>query len=180
MKRFISRFAHPPALSFVSRVATLSVVGLLIGVAFFVHGCMNEHYRPRGHIDITFGISPSGDLLVFNAVGEGGRDLYLLHLKTFRVTRIAATPDYEVDPEFSPDGKSVVYAAGKPGDRADHLFLRSLVPVSHYWMVSRRAGGSRCVCGSSTTSSTYSRAAIPFRRDRSACSPRIPTTVATR
>ena len=52
--------------------------------------------------------------------------IYVLELKTHLVTRIAATPDYEVDPEFSPDGRSVAYAAGKPGDRADHVFLRSL------------------------------------------------------
>jgi Tol biopolymer transport system component len=42
------------------------------------------------------------------------------------VTRIASTPDYEVDPEFSPGEKLVVYAVGKPGDRADHIFLSSL------------------------------------------------------
>ncbi len=27
---------------------------------------------------------------------------------------------------FHTDGKSVVYSAGKPGDRADHIFVRSL------------------------------------------------------
>jgi Tol biopolymer transport system component len=64
--------------------------------------------------------------VVFNAGGEGGRDLYRLALTSLKVTRVAATPDYEVAPEYSPDGKSIVYAAGKPGDRADHIFLRSL------------------------------------------------------
>jgi len=87
---------------------------------------MNEHSRSRGHGDITFGISPRGDAIVFNAVGVGGLDLYLLDLKTRRVTRVAATPDYELDPQFSPNGMSIVYAAGKPGDRADHIFVRSL------------------------------------------------------
>ena len=97
----------------------------LVG-ALMIHGCNNEHSRPGGHRDITFGISPAGDAIAFNAVGVGGRDLFLLDLKTRRVTRIAATPEYEVDPDFAPDGKWIVYAAGKPGDRADHLFLRSL------------------------------------------------------
>ena len=87
---------------------------------------MIAHDRPGGHADITFTISPRGDAIVFSAVGDGGRDLYRLDLATRRVTCIAATPDYEVAPEFSPDGKSVVYAAGKPGDRANHVFLRSL------------------------------------------------------
>ena len=91
-----------------------------------VAGCMNAHDRPGGHADITFAVSPQGDAIVFNAVGDGGRDLYQLDIATLRVTRIAATKDYELAPEISPDGKSVVYAAGKSGDRADHIFLRSL------------------------------------------------------
>jgi Tol biopolymer transport system component len=79
---------------------------------------MKSHDRPGGHSDVTFGISPSGDAVVFNASGKGGRDLYLLDINKRQVTQIAATPDYEVDPQFSPDGESVVYAEGPrfPGD----------------------------------------------------------------
>ena len=98
----------------------------VLTIALIIRGCMNEHDRPGGHGDVTFGISPRGDKLVFNAVGDGGRDLYVLDLNSLAVERLAATPDYEVAPSFSPDGKSVVYAAGKPGDRADHLFVRRL------------------------------------------------------
>lgn len=101
-------------------------IALILGAAVFLRSCANEHYRPHGHVDMTFDISPDGNMLVFNAVGEGGRDLYILELATNIVTRIAATPEYEVAPSFSPDGKSIVYAAGAPGDRADHLFVRSL------------------------------------------------------
>jgi WD40-like Beta Propeller Repeat len=110
-------------------VATLITFAfLLFAVGLLLRGCMNQHTREREHAhgDIGFGISPRGDALVFNAVGVGGRDLYLLDLKTRRVTQIASTPDYEVDPQFSPDGMSIVYAAGRPGDRADHVFVRSL------------------------------------------------------
>ncbi len=99
---------------------------LTVAAALLLVGCTNGHDRPHGHSDMSFGISPSGGELVFNANGEGGRDLYRLDLTNFRVTRIAATPDYEVAPQFSPDGKTVVYAAGKPGDRADHIVIRSL------------------------------------------------------
>jgi Tol biopolymer transport system component len=102
------------------------VVVMLLAAGSALRGCWNQHDRPGGHGDISFSIAPGGDELVFNADGEGGRDLYRLDLKTRRVTRIAATPEYEVDPCVSPDGKSVVYVAGRPGDRADHLFLRSL------------------------------------------------------
>ena len=96
------------------------------GAVSALRGCMNQHDRPGGHGDISFSIAPGGGEVVFNAVGAGGRDLYRLNLKTHQVTRIAATPEYEVDPCVSPDGKWVVYAAGRAGDRADHLYLRSL------------------------------------------------------
>src|SRR5207248_6723878 len=69
---------------------------------------------------------PDGVTIVFNGAGEGGWDLYLLDLETRRVRRLAQTPGYELTPRFAPDGEAVVYAAGTPGDRADHLFLRSL------------------------------------------------------
>jgi Tol biopolymer transport system component len=95
-------------------------------IAFWIHGCMHAHTRPLGHEDITLSVSPDGNLLLFNADGQGGRDLYLLDLRTSHVTRIAGTPDYETAPSFAPDGKSIVYAAGQPGDRADHLFVRDL------------------------------------------------------
>ena len=94
--------------------------------ALLLSGDSNGHDRRGGHSDITFSISPRGDELVFNAIGEGGRDLYRLTLTSLKVTQIASTPSYEVDPEYSPDGMSVVYAAGDPSDRADHIFLRSL------------------------------------------------------
>ncbi len=93
------------------------------GVAHFLRGCASEHSRPIGHSDIAFDISASGRQIVFNASGKGGRDLYALDLKTGVVTRLTDTPDYEGAPAFSPDGKSLVYAAGAPGDRADHLFI---------------------------------------------------------
>ena len=100
--------------------------GLLLSVTLVASGCTDGHSRPAGHGDITVGISPSGETVVFNAVGAGRRDLFLLDLKTRQVTQVAATPDYEVDPQFSPDGKSILYAAGQPGDKADHIFRRSI------------------------------------------------------
>lgn len=102
------------------------VVASVVIVRNVLHGLMTAHYRPPDNRDVRFALSPQGDKLVFNARGQGGRDLYLLDLTMRRVTRIAETPEYEVDPKFSPDGLSVVYAAGVLGDRADHLFIRAL------------------------------------------------------
>ena len=104
----------------------LLTASLLGAVVWSLRGSMNQHFRPDGHRDVTFAVSPRGDAIVFNAAGQGGRDLYLLDLSNLSVKRIAETPDFEIDPSFSPDGKSVVYAAGRPGDRADHIFVRSL------------------------------------------------------
>src|SRR5258708_3733180 len=100
---------------------------LLVGVVVFIglvlrlRGCMTEHTRAFGVQDITFSFAPGGDQIVFNAVGDGGRGLFLLNLKTRQVIQITNTNDYETCPIFSPGGRSIVYAAGRPGDRADHL-----------------------------------------------------------
>ena len=93
---------------------------LVVGVALTIRASMTVHPRPPLHEDISFAISPR-DEMVFNAVGEGGRDLFMLDLTTLRVTRIDKTPDYEVAPCFSADGKTLVYAADQPGDRADRV-----------------------------------------------------------
>lgn len=109
-------------------LALSAVAVLFVAAAVFLKGCSQQHYRGHGHQDVTFDISIKGDQMVFNGAGQGGRDLYLLDLKTWHVTRVARTAKYEVDPVFSPNGKALVYAAGTPGDRADHLFVRSLNP----------------------------------------------------
>jgi Tol biopolymer transport system component len=79
------------------------------------------HYRPIGHGDTTIAVSPIDDAIIFNAIGTEGRDLYRLNLSGLDVTRIAETTDYETAPSYSPDGLRIVYAAGVPGDRADHM-----------------------------------------------------------
>jgi Tol biopolymer transport system component len=108
---------------------TMSVTFRLMVIAAFFSLCgcplgsSRDHYRPPGHSDTTIDVSPQDDAILFNAAGTGGRDLFLLSLSDFKVTRIAETPEYETTPSFSPDGQSIVYAAGIPGDRADHIFV---------------------------------------------------------
>jgi Tol biopolymer transport system component len=85
-------------------------------------GTPRDHYRPHGHQDTTIAVSPNDDAILFNSVGTGGRDLYVLDLTDLTVTRVAETPDYETAASFSPDGLQIVYSAGVPGDRADHIF----------------------------------------------------------
>ena len=102
-----------------SRLMTCVAIVCLCGCPL---GTPHDHHRPHGHGDTTIAVSPTDDAILFNAVGIGGRDLFLLDLTELKVTRIAETPDYETAPSFSPDGQQIVYAAGVFGDRADHIF----------------------------------------------------------
>lgn len=105
----------PSTFRFMNCVAMVCLCGCPLGTP-------RDHYRPIGHGDTTVAVSPMDDAILFNAVGTGGRDLYRLDLTNLTVTRIAETPEYETAPSCSPDGLRIVYAAGVPGDRADHIF----------------------------------------------------------
>ncbi|MFI5386390.1 MAG: hypothetical protein ACHQ50_09750 [Fimbriimonadales bacterium] len=105
--------------TFFAAVAFLVLVSML-------SGCWKEEDRSSSHTDVTFSISPKDDSLVFNAKGDGGRDLYVLDLKRKHVTRISKSPDYESEPSFSPDGKAVAFVARPPGDRGNHIFIQSV------------------------------------------------------
>jgi Tol biopolymer transport system component len=99
---------------------------LFLALVSTVSGCRDEEPGATGHGDITIGIGPQGDSIVFNAEGEGGRDIYLLDLKRRIVTRVLKSPAYEFDPSFSPDGKTIAFAARPAGDHGDHIFVQSL------------------------------------------------------
>lgn len=85
-----------------------------------------SHSRPNGHQNTTIDIAPDDNAILFNATGRGGRDIYVLNLSDLSVAQVTNSRDYEVTPSFSPDGTQIVYAAGVPGDRADHIFVMSL------------------------------------------------------
>lgn len=108
------------------KVSLLLIMSALLCLAGCPMGCPvgtpYDHSRAIGHSNMTFDVAPRDDLIAFNATGKGGRDLYLLDLSDVTVRRVAETDDYEVAPAFSPDGESLVFVAGIPGDRADHIF----------------------------------------------------------
>ena len=76
--------------------------------------------------DITFSLSPRGNALVFDGEGTGERDLYFLDLERNRVTRIASTPDYEFEPDLSPDEGLVAFVGRSPGHPQEHIFVQKL------------------------------------------------------
>jgi Tol biopolymer transport system component len=139
--------------------AYLIAAGILLTLAGCPLGTPNDHYRPHGHQDMTIRVSPTNESLVFNASGRGGRDLYLLRLSDMSVVRIAETPDYEVTPTFSPDGASIAYAAGVPGDKADHIFTIRVDGTGRKQLTNARAND---------TAPTYSAdgSRIAFARDK--------------
>ena len=104
-----------PSFALILCIATLCLVGCPQGTPW-------GHDRTHKIRDSTIDIAPSDDAILFNASGKGGRDLYLLRLDNLAVVQITDSPAYEVTPSFSLDGKRIVYAAGVPGDRADHIF----------------------------------------------------------
>src|SRR5262249_27099067 len=81
---------------------------------------------PRGQTDIAFDLAPAGDRIVFTAAGGGFRDVYLLDLRSSRIERLTQTPEYESDPAFSPDGRTIAYSSAARLGLASHLFLRVL------------------------------------------------------
>lgn len=81
-----------------------------------------SHSRAIGHGDVSVSLLPNEDRIVFNGHGQGGHDLYLLDLEDDSIVRLTDTPEYEIAPAVSPDGKWIVYASGHRRDPADHLF----------------------------------------------------------
>lgn len=105
---------------------------LCAALAILISGCAGSSDESSGlgggrPESVNIGVSSSG-LIVFSGVGVGGTDLYLLNTATNKVSRLTESAEYETTPAFSPDGKSVVYAAA-PGDTyaPSHIYM---IPAS--------------------------------------------------
>ena len=83
-------------------------------------------------IGSTVDFSPDGRLMVFNGVGRGGSDLFLLDVASLKVRRLTDSDEEESWPRFSPDGTQIVYSSGLPGYEKDylpprHIYLYNLI-----------------------------------------------------
>jgi Tol biopolymer transport system component len=111
-------------------VGALVAVSCLIGGSLVVlSACRSGAPQAQQFRDLSFDIAPTGDKIIFTGKGKGNWDLYFLDLTTKKVTLLAETDQWERHPQFSPDGKFILYtAADNPQDphTAWHLFLRSV------------------------------------------------------
>jgi hypothetical protein len=74
--------------------------------------------------DISYDVYDSR--VVFNAVGAGGRDLFILDLKSRHVLRLTNSREREFDPRFAHKGQRIVYAA--------YLSERTTNPSALHWI----------------------------------------------
>lgn len=74
--------------------------------------------------DISYDVYDSR--VVFNAVGAGGRDLFILDLRSRHVLHLTNSREREFDPRFAPNGLQIVYAA-YPSER-------TTAPSALYWI----------------------------------------------
>ena len=75
------------------------------------------------HGNVSIDLSPDGAAVVFSAA-DG--DLYLFTIKTESVTRLTTTDAIESVPSFSPDGKSIVYAAVENVNSSSNIYKLNL------------------------------------------------------
>jgi Tol biopolymer transport system component len=70
-----------------------------------------------GPFDREFSGSPKGDVLAFAAnTGQGGRDIFLLHVAKGGITQLTHTPTiYKSGVAFSPSGKQIAFTRSDPG-----------------------------------------------------------------
>ena len=104
--------------------AHAGLVGALVAVSCLIGGllvvlsaCRSGAPQAQQFRDLSFDIAPTGDKIIFTGKGKGNWNLYFLDLTTKKVTLLAETDQWERHPQFSPDGKFILYtAADNPQD----------------------------------------------------------------
>lgn len=115
----------------------IAVVIILVVIAGIMASCAKRarsswQSLSREYWDQTtpfaFDVSPSGRTLVFTAKGAGGRDLFMMDVKTKHVTPLAQTPQFEAEVRFLDENRVVVSAVEDFSDLASaaHLYTLNL------------------------------------------------------
>jgi dipeptidyl aminopeptidase/acylaminoacyl peptidase len=97
------------------------LAGIILTVSFLVTPALAA--KGVEHGNVAFDIAPDGEHVVFVAADA---NLYLLHMQSLQVQQLTKAKGKQFTPAFSPDGKSIAYAAAEADTKGKALFVRSL------------------------------------------------------
>jgi len=101
----------------------LNLLRVIIVAVVVPTGCIESNGDQIEHGNVAFAVSPDGQNVVFSAA-DG--DLYLLSVEGRRVSRLTKTESRESTPNFSPDGKEIIYSSSVKGSESTCIFLCTL------------------------------------------------------
>ena len=77
-------------------------------------GNIKKNLTDRPGYDAEATISPDGKTMLFTSTRDGDIDLYTMHLKSGKITRITSDLGYDGGAWFSPDGAKIIWRASRP------------------------------------------------------------------
>ncbi|MFN8674311.1 MAG: pentapeptide repeat-containing protein [Candidatus Sericytochromatia bacterium] len=92
---------------------------------------------------VTPKLSPDGTKIVYVEQGSSN-DIYVMNVDGTNPTKLAGTPDDEYDPEWSADGKNIIYTR----DTTDTSNITNQVKVSDIFIMSSDGSGQRLLTNS--------------------------------
>lgn len=104
----------------------VSITVLIICVPIGIYIVTKLRKQANEIPDPSFDINRNGTKIVFTGRGLGGTDIYLMDVKSKSVTRITQSEFIEYTPTFTPDGETIIYSQGYPGNGVSQLVKYSL------------------------------------------------------
>ena len=71
-------------------------------------------------------LSPDGSRLAFSSRPQGTSDIWLLDMKRGVPTRVTFDPAFDQTPEWSPDGRRIVFTSNRRGPQHFGLFMKAV------------------------------------------------------
>ena len=87
----------------------------------YLFNIMTNRFEMLGEFDknMTFSprFSPDGNHVIFSLSDEGNADIYLMDLRTRRMTRMTDHPGIDTSPSFSPRGDKIIFNSDRGGSQ---------------------------------------------------------------
>ena len=115
--------AYAPSLS--ADGSTIAFVAAPADLGYDQIGAMgadgnDPHVIPTPHLVVgTVAVSPDGSELAFEAIGDGNADIYLIGADGSGLQKLTDDPATDQFPQWSPDGKTIVYDNAGNNEDAD-------------------------------------------------------------